>query len=73
MKLSDSDKKERLRVIMRCMLSGLFDDQEMYLLTQMGNKTTIDPYWMDYIFSKKYGMTVDEAAEKAMNYKAIRL
>jgi hypothetical protein len=71
-----SKKKGKLALILKCLASGLFDDEETEYLVIRGNMLSPDPNWTGYLFwSDRYGLdgSIEAAVEKAFAYKPIIL
>lgn len=76
MMLSDNDKREKARLLMECIVSIFFDDDERHTLNEMADKIIPDPQWPDYLFwPRKHDLdgSIDAAIEKAFAYKPIIL
>ena len=74
--LSESEKRQKLYFIMKCLETVLFDSDEEYLLMEMGDKVAPDPKWSDYLYKpSRYGLdgSIEAAIEKAFAYQPIIL
>jgi hypothetical protein len=73
MNLTEEQKRQKIKLILTCLASGLFDDTWTGPLVLEGDKVSPDPEWVDYVFQKKHAMSIDQAVEKIFSYKPIIL
>ncbi len=67
---------EKLRLVMACLISARFSQDEEKWLFDAGNAACLDPSWADYIYwPDRCGLdgSVDAAVAKAMAYQPIIL
>lgn len=72
----DDKNRGKLKLVMKCLLSCAFSEDEEAALIRMGRTATSDPAWMDYIYwPERFGLdgSVEAALEKALAYQPIIL
>jgi hypothetical protein len=68
--------REKLRLVMECLLSLSFTKDEEKWLFEVGNSACLDPAWADYIYwPNRFGLdgSIEAALEKAFAYQPIVL
>jgi hypothetical protein len=73
---TDDKSRAKLRLIMECLLSCAFTEDEEGQLIQMARTACADPAWMDYLYwPDRHGLngSVEAALDKAFAYKPIIL
>jgi hypothetical protein len=66
--------RAKLRLLMECLLSCAFTEEEEAQLIRMGRAACSDPAWMDYLYwPDRHGLdgSVDAALAKAFAYQPI--
>jgi hypothetical protein len=69
---TDDKSRAKLRLVMECLLSCAFTEDEEGQLIRMGRAACADPSWMDYLYwPDRYGLdgSVDAALDKACAYQ----
>jgi hypothetical protein len=72
----DDKSRTKLTLVMECLLSCTFSEEEENALIRMGKAACPDPQWMDYIYwPDKYGLdgSVAAAVTKAFAYRPMTL
>jgi hypothetical protein len=70
------NNRNKLALVMECLLSCTFSEDEEAALIRMGKAACPDPNWMDYIYwPDRHGLdgSVNQAIEKAFSYPPIIL
>jgi hypothetical protein len=73
--VSVDKNRTKLRMVIECLVSCAFTEEEEAALIRMGRVATLDPQWMDYIFwPDRYGLdgTIEAALDRAFAYTPIR-
>jgi hypothetical protein len=71
---TDGKSRAKLRLVMECLLSRAFTEDEEGQLIQMGRAACPDPAWTDYLYwPDRHGLdgSVDAALDKAFAYQPI--
>jgi hypothetical protein len=68
--------RTKLRLVMECLLSCAFSEDEEGQLIQIGRAACADPAWIDYLYwPDRHGLdgSIDAALDKAFAYQPIIL
>jgi hypothetical protein len=74
--VKDDKNHKKLALVMECLLSCAFSEDEEVALIRIGKAACADPNWMDYVYRPdRHGLdgTVDAAVQKAFSYRPIIL
>jgi hypothetical protein len=69
-------RRQKLRLVMECLLSCAFNEAEEAALIAMGRSACADPSWMNYIYwPDRHGLdgSIEAALDKAFSYRPIIL
>jgi hypothetical protein len=73
---TDDKSRAKLRLVMECLLSCIFTEDEEAQLIRLGRAACSDPTWTDYLYwPDRHGLdgSVDAALDKAFVYQPIIL
>jgi hypothetical protein len=73
---TDDMSRTKLRLVMECLLSCAFTEDEEGQLIGMGRAACADPAWTDYLYwPDRHGLdgSIDAALDKAFSYQPIIL
>jgi hypothetical protein len=74
--IGDARARDKLRLVMQCLLKDGFSEAEQDALILMGSDASPDPAWTDYLYwPVKFGLdgSIDAALDKAFSYKPVAL
>jgi hypothetical protein len=74
--IGDARARDKLRLVMQCLLNDGFSEAEQDALILMGSAASPDPAWTDYLYwPVKFGLdgSIDSALDKAFSYKPVEL
>jgi hypothetical protein len=74
--IGDTRARDKLRLVMQCLLNDGFSEAEQDVLILMGSDASPDPAWTDYLYwPVRFGLdgSIDAALDKAFSYRPIEL
>jgi hypothetical protein len=74
--IGDARARDKLRLVMQCLLHDGFSEAEQDALILMGSAASPDPAWTDYLYwPVKFGLdgSIDAVLDKVFSYQPIRL